>query len=206
MEKDSVVIFGGSFDPIHQGHILLAEKCIARLAPKKLLLIPSGDSFWKFSAMTADYEARLQMCRIAASSVPQIEVSDIERGRRGVYIADTVRAMKRQYPGQQLVLLMGSDTAATICRWYGLDVIREHCVIAVADRPGGASAAAALKGVGLRWMHIPYEGIRVSSTGLRAAIARGEQPKEMDERVFLYIKENGLYRPARKSGADGKQN
>ena len=117
-----VGILGGTFDPVHSGHIELARAAIKELQLDKLLLIPSGKPSYK--QPIAGRADRLTMTRLAAEGVDGVEVSDIEITRGGeTYAVDTVKALKKQYPDDELIYIVGSDAASRVHHWKGIDKI-----------------------------------------------------------------------------------
>jgi nicotinate-nucleotide adenylyltransferase len=112
-----IAIYGGSFDPPHKGHRLLAENLMKSCGALKVIVIPTAMSPFKNSS-GASAEDRLQMCRLAFSD-EVFEVSDIEISRGGKsYTVDTVAAVKAMYPDAELYLFMGDDMLLSFDKWY----------------------------------------------------------------------------------------
>lgn len=204
---------GGTFDPIHLGHLTLARWARDCLALDRVILIPSGHS-WQKSDSGAPREQRLEMVRLAVQRDPTLGVDDIEIRRRGPsFTIDTVIELRRRHgPEPALVWLLGSDQFHNLPTWHRYQELTDHVHLAVTrrerielsnfspaveallaahgqptlpDRPSGAI-------VFFRMPPVP-----VSATALRRALAAGEHPRELvDPGVLDYIERNGLYRPA----------
>ena len=127
-------IFGGSFHPPHLGHILAAREFQRKLALDTLLLIPAGVPPHKTIGQI-DPKHRLEMTRLAAQELENTQVLDIELRREGrSYTADTVEALRQQYPDDELFLLMGTDMFYTFDKWYQPERIVKEVTLAVVHR------------------------------------------------------------------------
>lgn len=131
-----IAIYGGSFNPPHLGHLEAAKTVCAELAPDKLLIIP--DNIPPHKAMdpgSPTAEERLALCRIAFSSIPGAEISDMEIRRRGKsYTAHTVRELRERYPDDELFLVVGSDMLLSFEEWYEFEYLLSECTLAVVSR------------------------------------------------------------------------
>lgn len=129
-------IYGGSFNPPHIGHVKAAQEMISLLALDRLFIIPAAMPPHKqLPDGTPAPEERLELCRLAFSSVSGAEVSDIEINRSGVsYTVDTVKELKAQYPDDEIFLLMGTDMLLSFENWYCPDEIAKHVTLAVMHR------------------------------------------------------------------------
>ena len=107
-------IFGGTFNPVHQGHVHLAQQCVEELKLDKLLVIPTKQPPHKQVQELASGEHRAQMCRLAFAEIPQAQVSEMELHREGKsYTADTLTQLKQQFPQAQFYLIVGGDMFLT---------------------------------------------------------------------------------------------
>ncbi len=130
-------LFGGSFNPIHNGHINLAETVKRKAKLDKIILIPSGTAPHKSSLEYAAAEDRLEMCRLAVEDIPEIEVSDFEIKRTGKsYSIFTVEHFKKLYPDDELFLLLGSDMLLSFEEWFEFKKILKNVTLIVASRTG----------------------------------------------------------------------
>lgn len=194
-----VGIYGGSFDPIHSGHLAFARAAVRQLELSELLLIPAADSPFKQGKMQAPARDRLEMCRLAVQDDPAIHVSDIEIARGGVsYTYDTVKALAK--PGEMLYLLAGSDIFGTVNRWkYGILIV-QNVIVVGGWRGEGEKAqlekdADHLRACGCGVELVRFEPVDISSTALREKIRSGADTGEyLPQAVKKYIDEQGLYR------------
>lgn len=128
-------IFGGAFDPIHKGHIYMAQKAMEEYSLDRILLVPSGHSPNKTeNAMTA-FSHRYNMCKLASEAVPGIEVSDIEiKDESTSYTYVTLQKLKALYPEDELYFIMGGDSLDYFESWMRPDVIARTAIILVMVR------------------------------------------------------------------------
>ena len=132
---ERIGVYGGTFNPIHNGHLHLMCEFIDRLELSKILVIPTYRPPHKMEIQLADTEDRLNMCRLAAGDDRRLEVSDIEIKRGGKsYTAETLSELKELYPDSQLFLLMGEDMLETLKYWRCPGQIFKNAVIAAAPR------------------------------------------------------------------------
>lgn len=131
-------LFGGSFNPIHNGHLAVARKAHEILALDRTLFIPTGDPPHKRDGTLAPAHHRYEMARLAIADTPGFELSDIEISRRGKsYSIDTVRELQRQYgPTTSLFFLIGLDAFLDLPSWREPDALLAACSFVVISRPG----------------------------------------------------------------------
>lgn len=195
-----IALFGGSFDPIHRGHVALAEAFAERLALDKVIVMPTFVPPHKLRSEMAPAEHRLAMCRLATAHNPVFEVSDLEIQRGGAsFTVDTVAALQEQYPAAEWFLIIGADMFTTLSTWYRFDVLKEQVVFCTARRSHDDPAvlqnyAAELARQGARCVVEDIPVTEVSSTEIRAALAAGTAPAYLAPTVEQYVKEQGLYR------------
>lgn len=194
-----IAMFGGSFNPIHNGHMALALSA-ARATGAKVLLIPTYLPPHKSGAALVDGKHRLQMCRLAAEGHPQLEASDIELRRGGPsFTVDTLTVLSNRYPGSTLYLVCGADMLVTLWDWRRYADILRLAIVTAVWRPGTtesdyASAAQRIREDGGRVMLIEQEGMEVSSSEIRRRLQAGENPDGLlPGPVEAYIRENHLY-------------
>ncbi len=183
-----VAVFGGSFDPPHVGHVLLATY-LGTIAPfDHVLVVPVfGHAFEK---ELSPFEHRLRMCQLAFERLPFVEVSPIEASlRRPNYTLHTLEAIKRAHPDWQLRLAMGADVLAESTQWYQFESVVAMAPPFVFARHGYAEGASS-----------PHFLPEVSSTELRAHLQRRDEPdvretlgEVMPLAVIEYIEQNRLY-------------
>jgi nicotinate-nucleotide adenylyltransferase len=182
-------ILGGTFDPIHEGHLHIAREAIRVLKLDKVLFIPVNTSPFKQSEDSAPSHHRLAMTKLAVHDIPQAEVSELEITRGGFsYTIDTLRELKRLYPaGTVFYFLVGADTFSQMASWNEAEKFKDYCQVAVATRPN--CTAPLPKNVRL----ITSEMIPLSSTEIRAELKKGLSPHGVPEAVLDYIRKNHLY-------------
>lgn len=197
-------IYGGTFNPIHNGHLHIVEEFRRGLGLDRVLLIPTRVPPHKAAPDLASAGERFAMCRLAAQGKPWLELSDIEMRREGKsYTAETLEELSALYPQDQFYLLMGEDMFLTLGRWYRPETI--FSLASVCTTPRSPDGLDALRQKALEYTgqfqarcfleHIPY--LAISSTQVRQAVARGEDVSGLvPQAVAAYMKERGLYRPA----------
>jgi len=133
-------IFGGSFDPVHLGHLLMAEAALEELALDRLVFIPAAQSPFKPGFQPAPGAARLQWLRLALTGQAHCEVDDQEIRRGGVsYTIDTLRDCAKRFPGARLFCLIGADNAAKLNEWREAAELARMAEFVAIPRPGGAT-------------------------------------------------------------------
>ena len=197
-------IYGGTFNPIHNGHLHIVEEFRRGLGLDRVLLIPTRVPPHKAAPDLASAGERFAMCRLAAQGKPWLELSDIEMRREGKsYTAETLEELSVLYPQDQFYLLMGEDMFLTLGRWYRPETI--FSLASVCTTPRSPDGLDALRQKALEYTgqfqarcfleHIPY--LPISSTQVRQAVARGEDISGLvPQAVATYMKERRLYRPA----------
>jgi nicotinate-nucleotide adenylyltransferase len=192
-------LFGGTFDPIHLGHLILAEQCREACALDRVWLVVAGSPPHKQGGRT-EAAHRLEMVRIAIAGHSAFEASDIETIRPGPhYSVETLEAVRRQHPDDDLFFLIGADSLADLPFWREPARIARLATIVVVNRPGiDKTDPADLPDFGpganpVRSVSIPPVGI--ASSDLRSRLAAGKSIRYMVPRgVEAYIDAHKLYR------------
>ena len=188
-------IFGGAFDPVHNGHVRLAEEAVKQLKLRRLLIIPTYVSPHKHTRL-APFEDRAEMCRRASGHIPGAEVSDIEVRLGGTsYTINTVRALKDLYPDEQLFLLIGGDMLFSFDKWYKFESLLKETKVCAAAREGDSLADMMEYANEMgRIKVLPTQVIEMSSTEVRKTVAEGGDISGMvPQGAAEYIREKGLY-------------
>ena len=197
-------IYGGSFNPIHKGHLTAAMSAARQLGLDRLFLIPASVPPHKtLSADSAAAQQRLEMTVLATAEMDcKVEVLDIELKRTGKsYTSDTLRALKAQYPDDEFWLLMGTDMFLSLQTWHEPDVIMSLAAIGAFSRTveGEDEEFAAQEkfleetyGARVTTLENP-EVIEISSTQVRAALPAGDGEEYLTAAVYGYILRHGLY-------------
>ena len=192
-------MYGGSFNPPHNGHLYLATELGKRAQLDRIIIIPSNISPQKSNNGNIDPEHRINMCKEVFDS-PLFEVSDCEISRGGrSFTVDTLTFLKEQYPDDELFLFMGSDMLLSFHTWYRYQDILSMCTICAISRDDNESAQmlrnyadTVLSGGNILIFDIePFE---VSSSEIRENLKNGKSCKGLiSEKTEKYIKENKLY-------------
>ena len=196
-------LFGGSFDPIHQGHVDMALRLAESLELDSVLLMPTFVPPHKIRESMASAEHRLAMCRLVAREHPKLQVSDLELTRGGAsFTVDTLRALREQYPDAKWYLITGADMFVTLRTWYHFEDIAHMATLCTVPRAGTDTErlkkyAAQLRATGAECYVDAQPVTTVSSTQIRDYIVAGKPLDELvPPAVANYIAENGLYRQA----------
>jgi nicotinate-nucleotide adenylyltransferase len=195
-------IFGGTFDPPHAGHVRVAADVADRLSLDRLIWVPARVSPFKRAADVTASEVRLEMVGAVVDLDPRFEVDGRELRRSGPsYTVDTLEEFRAEFPDAELYLVVGADQFADFPRWREPERIARIARIAVMDRGGRSARAlfpevdAAVPGLAASVVFVPVTSVDVSSTDVRAAVARGEDPVgNLPRGVAEVIRARGLYR------------
>jgi nicotinate-nucleotide adenylyltransferase len=192
-------LFGGTFDPIHLGHLILAEQCREACALERVWFIVTATPPHKQRQRTPVAD-RLEMARIAVAGHPAFEVSEIEAdaaaGPRYTY--ETLEDLSRARPDDEFFYLIGADSLADLPGWRRPERVLELATLVVVNREGDehARARAAERGLDMaRIRFVDSPTIAISSTELRARVAVGRSIRYQTPRgVEAYVREHALYR------------
>lgn len=178
-----VGLYGGTFDPIHNGHIHVIQELISRKIVDHLLVLPAGQPRLRDSKPLATGAQRRAMCQLAVNELPaeikkHIEVNPIEILREGPsYTIDTVEAVAQTYEGDTIVLIVGSDAYEKIDQWHRADELKKLVEFVVIDRP-----------------EFPGEhNTSVDAIAVSASDIRSHNSSAVPAAVAAFIKENNLY-------------
>jgi nicotinate-nucleotide adenylyltransferase len=202
-----VGIFGGTFDPVHMGHLILAEQAREQARLDAVWFVPAPRPPHKPEAELTRFEQRVEMLELALAGNPAFRIDDLEKERTGPsYTVDTLAELCRRHPKDEFFLLAGSDTVRDLGTWYEPVRLLELAGLVVMARAGhGVPDAAALRrqvalpeAVTLRLAVVQSPQIDISSRDLRARAATGRSIRYFVPRaVEVYIHDKHLYRPAR---------
>ncbi len=168
--KRRLGIFGGTFDPPHNGHFIVAGEAYETLGLERVLLVPTGSPAHRPSEPGASREQRLRMVRAGAADDPRFVVDDLELQREGpTYTIDTLRELRRREPDAELVLLLGIDQFRKFSTWRDPEGIAELATLAVLSREG----EAAEPGGAYDMVNVPVTRIDISGTLVRRRVAEG---------------------------------
>jgi nicotinate-nucleotide adenylyltransferase len=192
-------IFGGAFNPVHNGHIALAENYLNSLSLDKILFIPTSVPPHKTSQGLVSGRDRLNMLQLAIGNDDKFEVTDIEFKREGKsYTYDTINELKKIYPNDDLFLIVGSDQFFNFNTWYRADDILNSVTVITASRElNEYNALLEFKAQNNNMKNTivsNFNVVKVSSSEIREKIKNGENINDLvPKAVADYIKENNLY-------------
>jgi len=193
-----LAVLGGTFDPVHYGHLALAEAALHQLRAEKVLFVPSGNPPHKADTPVTENEHRYLMTVLATAENPSFEVSRVEIEKKGFsYTVDTIGDIKGLYgEGCKVFFITGSDEISQLGSWKEPERLAGLCVFAVAYRPGYGAAPPAIPGLEIRKIEAPE--LAVSSSGIRSMIAEGRPVRYLlPDNVIAYMEKNGLYQKNR---------
>ncbi|MCH6160249.1 nicotinate-nucleotide adenylyltransferase [Streptomyces marispadix] len=191
--KRRLGVMGGTFDPIHHGHLVAASEVATRFHLDEVVFVPTGQPWQKSHQQVSPAEDRYLMTVIATASNPQFSVSriDIDRGGR-TYTIDTLRDLRAANPDTDLFFITGADALAQILGWRDADELFSLAHFIGATRPGHALTDPGLPDGGVSLVEVP--ALAISSTDCRARVRRGDPVWYLvPDGVVRYINKRGLY-------------
>lgn len=192
---ERIGVYGGTFDPVHVGHVVVATECRAALDLDRVLLVVAGDPWQKRGKVVADAHARLLLVQAAVEGIAGVEASDIEivRGAPSV-TADTLESLAG--PHRELFLILGADAVANMPTWRRLDATRELATVVVVERAGDRHSSPPGRGWSVERVAIPR--LDVSSSEIRERLAEGRPIDGLvPSEVVREIAAHGLYTGSR---------
>ena len=189
-------VLGGTFDPIHIGHLAIGNEALWRCGLDRVLFVPAADPPHKTNLRRAPSEARAEMVRLAVAGNPSFELSRVELDRPGKsYTIDTLRILKEDLGCfTDLVLVIGADSATELSGWHRPDEVLSLAHVVVAGRPG-CVAEQVQPDLASRMSFLETPLLDVSSTDIRDRVTRGEPIRYLvPDQVAEYISTHELYR------------
>ena len=187
-DGNSIGLLGGTFDPIHLGHLhvinLLAQKF------DQIALIPTGDPWMKPEKPIATGKQRLEMCQAALEDLSdevqeKVFVLDIEVERKGpTYTFDTLQSLRAFFPRDNFTVIMGTDAASSFNKWKRFEDIKKMAEILVVKRPGAKAS---------EFKEVEVAALDISSTQIREELMSTGNSEKLSKSVLEYIKSNGVY-------------
>ena len=212
-KTEPLVLLGGTFDPVHYGHLRCAEEARQKLGVTSLSLLPAGQPVHR-AAPRASAAQRLKMLQLAIEEFPHLAIDTREIDRDGPsYMVDTLKEIRQQNPHRPLLLLIGQDAANHLDSWYQWTELFELAHIVILTRPAAhvaysqeltdlvqekqvATAAKMLTSPAGKVFRLQVAAIDISATMIKSIIRLGRSPKGMlPAAVLTYIDENALYLP-----------
>ncbi|MCC7451134.1 MAG: nicotinate-nucleotide adenylyltransferase [Anaerolineae bacterium] len=200
MAAPSIGVFGGTFDPPHVGHLILAESACDALDLSQVLFVPAADPPHKHTLAITPIQHRLAMLQTAIANNPRFVISDVDLARPGPhYTADTLRILREQHPAATLYFLLGGDSLYDLPTWREPDKIIAQAKLAVMRRPGAdidvSRLEAQLPGIAGCVVFVDAPMIGISATTLRERMRRGHSIRyQVPEAIERYITDHQLYK------------
>lgn len=184
-----LAIFGGTFDPIHSAHLIVAREARDRLHLDRVVFIPAANPPHK-SGIVTPYEDRVKMAELACAREPRLAVSRIEDRPGKSYSIDTIHSIRAALdPGDELFFLIGADAFAEIGTWHRWQEVVAAVTFIVVTRPGHDYAVPP----GARVARLDTVALPDSSSEIRAKLAAGEAPEQLPSAVLDYVRAKNLY-------------
>ena len=203
-EPLKIGVLGGTFDPVHNGHLAMARAALDKFGLQRVIFVPAAVSPYKTGEPVASGDDRVAMLHRAIDSCPEYRISGIELERGGIsYTIDTILELHRdREPGVEIFLIIGMDSLLEISGWERIGTLINLCRFIVVERP--EFKPERLTGKNKYWAeriirpdrsNIIKLSFPISSTGIREAVRAGRDPEQwVPPGVAAYIKEKGLYR------------
>src|SRR6476469_5900232 len=197
-------VMGGTFDPIHHGHLVAASEVQAYFDLDEVIFVPTGQPWQKSDRVVSAAEDRYLMTVIATASTPRFSVSRVDIDRPGpTYTIDTLRDLKAQRPDDELFFITGADALAQILSWKDADELFELAHFIVVTRPGYVLSESGLPADRVTLQEVP--AMAISSTDCRARVERAEPVWYLvPDGVVQYVNKYRLYAAGSPAGAPAR--
>ena len=201
-QRMKIGVLGGTFDPIHMGHLRVAEEVTARLNLSETIFMPAGQPWLRADSLISPAEHRVEMLRLALAGKPHFKLSTMEVDRPGpTYTVDTMAELKRQLgPAVELFFILGGDNLTQLPQWHEPSRLIELCRLVAVPRVGCypdidiSSLDAAIPGLSGRVILLDEPCIDINASKIRQRVSRGLSIHNLvPEAVERYIKEYRLY-------------
>ena len=186
---------GGTFDPVHHGHLVAASEVAARYGLDEVIFVPTGEPYMKRTVTEGEH--RYLMSVIATAANPRFTVSRVDIDRDGpTYTVDTLRDIRRVHPDADLFFITGADAVAQILEWKDVDEVWSLAHFIAVSRPGHPLTISGLPEQGVSSLEVP--ALAISSTDCRSRVSRGFPVWYLvPDGVVQYIAKHHLYRSSR---------
>ena len=172
----SIAVFGGSFDPVHNGHVMIAQSALAELELDRLIVMSAAQSPFKPGQKLAPAEARMEWLRLAFAGEPKVEISSWELDRGGVsYSIETLRALAAAHPNAEMFYLIGADHVATLTEWREAEALAEAATFVVVPRPGAPEEAFPKP---FRGRYLKGDPLAISASEIRQRLRAGRSVED----------------------------
>ncbi|MCT1555343.1 nicotinate-nucleotide adenylyltransferase [Corynebacterium sanguinis] len=197
MKPRKIGVMGGTFDPIHNGHLVAGSEVADRFDLDEVVFVPTGDPWQKADRTVTDSEHRYLMTVIATASNPQFTVSRVDIDRGGpTYTIDTLRDLREAYPSEELFFITGADALSSIMSWHDWDQMFDLAEFVGVTRPGYELREDMLPAQHRERVHlVEIPAMAISSTDCRLRASQGRPVWYLvPDGVVRYIAKNNLYR------------
>ncbi len=185
-----LAIFGGTFDPIHNAHLVVAREAANRFQLDRVLVIPNGNPPHKQGVERADWTDRYRMVELACADDPQLTPSRLEEGQARSYSIHTIERVRAEHPDDRIFFLIGADAFAEIETWHRWEEVLAAVEFIVVSRPGHRYDVPP----GARAVALETISLEISSSEIRSELRAGRMPpKALPEAVRDYIRAKRLY-------------
>jgi nicotinate-nucleotide adenylyltransferase len=196
----SIAILGGTFDPLHIGHLAIAEDVRHNLQVERVIFIPAAQQPFKTDRQSTPAADRLAMVQLGIADNPTFAVSDIEVRRGGIsYTVETVEQLHKTYPAHEFFFIVGVDAASALPDWHDVNRLLTLCTIVIVERPGYEldfeALCAQLPAARTRVIRTAGPALDISASELRERLFTGRPVRyHLPAAVRRYIEERRLYR------------
>ncbi len=201
--KQKIGLLGGSFNPVHSGHLILAQDAMEQAELDEIIFIPCAVPAHKDPGSLISFEHRFSMLELAIEDNPDFSVSEVENRRNGIsYTIDTIRYLKQMHPDAEFHFIIGSDSLPELQSWMKIYELLEECQFVIMARPGFKASEMTKERINLRdpWPErlrervITGHEIEISSTDVRMRVAEGMSIRYLvPAAVEMYIYEHSLF-------------
>jgi nicotinate-nucleotide adenylyltransferase len=194
-QRSRIGVMGGTFDPIHHGHLFAAEEVRHAFELERVLFVPVGDPWQKADTAVSPADDRLEMVRLATEDNDAFEVSRVDVDRSGpTYTIDTLRALATERPGAEVFFITGADAILEILTWKDPQEALRLATFVAVTRPGHDLAGLRQLGIEERVVILEMPALAISSTEIRSRVAEGRPVRYLvPAPVERYIRERHLY-------------
>lgn len=197
-----VGIMGGTFNPIHNGHLMLAEEALRQIPLDEVLFMPSGNSYMKADQKVESGKTRADMTALAIQDNPSFKLSTMELEREGnTYTYQTLERLRKENPGTEYYFIVGADSLFQMTQWVSPERIFANCCILAAVRNDKTTAdmeeqiRLLKREYGADISLLKMSRMNISSSAIRSKVVAGESIEgDVPESVRIYIEKRGLYR------------
>ena len=186
-QNSLLAIIGGSFDPIHNGHLHIAGEILRLTSIEKVIFVPSGKHHFKKSQIHLNYNRRLELLSLACKANDRFEVWDIDSPATSGYTADMFKQLYRDYPEQRFSFVLGSDNISQLPRWHDFEWLSQNVEFLIIPRPDATIPPEVLESI--RYQVLDCELSPISSTEIRHNIKShvpitGLVPPDLEQQII----------------------